>query len=386
MSDNAPYRIERRAAIVDHSAAVVPRPGDFAPPPAAMASDDADRVREALAVRYAPADGARLPGGLVRLGDVGARPGPRAVPGRAGRRRRVPGGAGGRGPPRRHAAHRPAAIRAVHVSRGDSDPTAAAVVRGALAGLRRQVGVAAAQAASLTADALAAIVATSPATPAGRRDVALARTMRDGLLRRAEAAVLTWGEVTAVADGSARLLIRRSKTDPEAAGATLYVSPPTRTALEAIRPPAVGGADLVFGLGKRQIGRRIAAMARRAGWPTRSRGTRRASAWPRTWPTPTWNCPPSWSPAAGPVPTCAPSTRGARPLAAAPWRATTAAAAKSAIVVPFLLWWAYTYCTANFPLGGHSPRPAWSSAQRSLGLRLLADARRYRGDQRRHSG
>ena len=39
--------------------------------------------------------------------------------------------------------------------------------------------------------------------------------MFDGMLRRSEAAVLTWADVVREADGSGRLTVRRSKTDPE---------------------------------------------------------------------------------------------------------------------------------------------------------------------------
>ena len=52
----------------------------------------------------------------------------------------------------------------------------------------------------------------------GRVDVALLATLRDGLLRRSEAAALTWGDVEFRDNGSALLQLRRSKTDQEAEG------------------------------------------------------------------------------------------------------------------------------------------------------------------------
>ena len=46
----------------------------------------------------------------------------------------------------------------------------------------------------------------------GRVDVALLSVLRDGLLRRSEAAELRWGDLELQEDGSARLHVRRSKT------------------------------------------------------------------------------------------------------------------------------------------------------------------------------
>ena len=55
--------------------------------------------------------------------------------------------------------------------------------------------------------------------------------MRDAMLRVSEAATLTWRDFETEADGSGRLLIRRSKTDPEGEGAVVFVSAPTMAAL-----------------------------------------------------------------------------------------------------------------------------------------------------------
>ena len=52
----------------------------------------------------------------------------------------------------------------------------------------------------------------------GNLDIALISLMRDALLRVSEAAVLTWRDIAAEADGTGRLLIRRSKTDTEGGG------------------------------------------------------------------------------------------------------------------------------------------------------------------------
>ena len=66
----------------------------------------------------------------------------------------------------------------------------------------------------------------------------------------------------------ALLHIRRSKTDPEAEGAVLYVGQAAAQALRAIMPEdaaVVDPAALVFGLSASQIGRRVNGAAKAAG-------------------------------------------------------------------------------------------------------------------------
>ena len=99
----------------------------------------------------------------------------------------------------------------------------------------------------------------------GRVDIALCCLMFDGQLRRAEAAVLTWADISRAADGSGRLTVRRSKTDPEGEGKVLWISPGTMEALDAIRGESDGDTDPVFGLSGQQISRRIAAACESAG-------------------------------------------------------------------------------------------------------------------------
>ena len=102
----------------------------------------------------------------------------------------------------------------------------------------------------------------------GRVDVALLSVLRDGLLRRSEAAELRWGDLELQEDGSARLHVRRSKTDPEAEGVVLYIGQEATQALQAIMPEdtaVVDPARRVFELSASQIGRRIDAAAKAAG-------------------------------------------------------------------------------------------------------------------------
>ena len=177
------------------------------------------------------------------------------------------------------------ALAAVHRSTGHQDPTDNEGVRKVMAGIARVNGRPQRQAKPLTETALAAVKATAgiprrhqgravraenawDARRRGQVDVALLSVLRDGLLRRSEAAVLRWGDVEIQDDGSARIHVRRSKTDPEAERAVLYIGPDAAAALVAIMPEGfavVDAAAPVFGLSASQIGRRVDAAAKAAG-------------------------------------------------------------------------------------------------------------------------
>ena len=66
-------------------------------------------------------------------------------------------------------------------------------------------------------------------------------------------------------DGSARITVVRSKTDAEAQGAVVAVTPAAMQAPSAIRPAGAGGDEKVFGLSESQIARRVKTIARAAG-------------------------------------------------------------------------------------------------------------------------
>ena len=66
-------------------------------------------------------------------------------------------------------------------------------------------------------------------------------------------------------DGSGRITVVRSKTDVEAAGAVVAITPAAMAALSAIQPAGVGGGEKVFGLSESQIARRVKAIAKGAG-------------------------------------------------------------------------------------------------------------------------
>ena len=180
------------------------------------------------------------------------------------------------------------AIRAAHIADQLPDPTADPRVRIRLAALARRHGRAQRQAAPLTHEDLALVqsVARRSARQLQRRpesyqalldarrdefDVALIALMRECLLRRSEAATITWGDLTLAPDGSGRLLVAKSKTDQGSEGATLYVSRSTMRLLYAALQ--LGSDDeTVFGIGAGRISQRISAAAERAGLAGRYSG------------------------------------------------------------------------------------------------------------------
>ena len=179
---------------------------------------------------------------------------------------------------------RRAAIRAAHEAAGLDDPTANERVRSTLAGLARQAAASGTgdsrQAPGLTATALAAVRATarrrrigrsgrreseSAAARRGLVDIALCSVMRDALLRRSEAAALTWGDIEKQEDGSGCLTIRVATSDLETRDSVQYVGAEAMLDLAAIRRPEAALTDPVFGLSAPQIGRRIKCAAAAAG-------------------------------------------------------------------------------------------------------------------------
>ena len=115
--------------------------------------------------------------------------------------------------------------------------------------------------------ASAAAASKRPSSPPQRAkfDVPLVAALSDAGLRRSEAAALTWGDVQRWDDGSGRITVIRSKTDAEAAGAVVAITPAAMLALDAIRPAEVGGEVKVFGLSESQIARRVKVITKAAG-------------------------------------------------------------------------------------------------------------------------
>ena len=177
-----------------------------------------------------------------------------------------------------------AAISHQHKEAGLPDPTATERFRKVLRGLTRRGARSSTgrqkQATGLTAEALAAIVATArlprsgptgrtersqTAAKRGRIDIALCAVMRDAMLRRSEAAALTWSDVEFRNDGTARVTIRISKSDQHGEGAVAFIGMAAAVTLKAIQPKEAGPTDRVFPFTSHTISRRIAAAAKAAG-------------------------------------------------------------------------------------------------------------------------
>ena len=152
-------------------------------------------------------------------------------------------------------------------------------VRASLKGWGRRLGKPQRQSGALTADVLAVIRLTAvqprkrgrgietpeQAAERARFDLALVAVLSDGGLRRSEASSLTWGDVVRWNDGSGRITVIRSKTDAEAQGAVVAITPVAVKALDAIRPMGVANDEKVFGLSESQIARRVKVIAKAAG-------------------------------------------------------------------------------------------------------------------------
>ena len=128
-----------------------------------------------------------------------------------------------------------AALAAMHKAGGHEDPTDNEGVKRVLQGISKAHGRSQRPAKPLSAEALAAVKATArlrrPLGAGGKRhesadraswrdrvDLALLSVLREGLLRRSEAAALTWGDVELRDNGTGQINIRRSKTDPQSRG------------------------------------------------------------------------------------------------------------------------------------------------------------------------
>ena len=172
-----------------------------------------------------------------------------------------------------------AAIAFIHRAADMHDPCASKEVKRTLSSATRKEGRMQRQAAALTSEALAMIQAAAyeprpgrggrmesrgTARRRGHVDVAMISLMRDAMLRVSEASELNWRDITAENDGTGRLLIRRSKTDPNGEGWVAFLSAPTMRMLGAMRG-GTSDTDSVFGLSSNQIANRIRKAAQVAG-------------------------------------------------------------------------------------------------------------------------
>ena len=174
-----------------------------------------------------------------------------------------------------------AAVRFRAKLAGQPDPAGEATAR-VLAGYRRTAADRGrGQAAPLSADGLAAILATAerPRTDGrgveshttaqrrGRLDAVIASLLFMGGLRRSEVSALEWRDVAVASDG-VLLTVRTSKTNQEGDTADVrYLKNGAAKAIRTVRAdrPDAAPTDRVVGLSPLQIQRRFTAAARAAG-------------------------------------------------------------------------------------------------------------------------
>ena len=107
------------------------------------------------------------------------------------------------------------------------DPGKTGAVRAALGRMRRTKDRRQAQALGLTRTLLERMTAASGDRLIDARNRALLAVAYDALLRRSELVALQVADLAMEPDGSATLLVRRGKTDPEGQGNVLYLAPDT---------------------------------------------------------------------------------------------------------------------------------------------------------------
>lgn len=125
------------------------------------------------------------------------------------------------------------AVGKMHRAAGLEDPARAEVVKLALQRMARASGTRQRQASPLVDDDVRMAIRAAGTAPALglQRDLALMMVMRDLLARRSEAVALDVEHIAFAKDGSATVLIARSKTDQEGQGAVRWLSPRTVTHL-----------------------------------------------------------------------------------------------------------------------------------------------------------
>ena len=109
--------------------------------------------------------------------------------------------------------------------------------------------------------------APAAAARRGVLDIALCSLLADAGLRVSEAAALSWADIARAPDGSGRVTVRRSKSDQEAVGAVVAITPTAMQDLAELRrgQPAADEAPVFGGLSGDRLARRIKAVAQAAG-------------------------------------------------------------------------------------------------------------------------
>ena len=171
-----------------------------------------------------------------------------------------------------------ASIATVHKAAGEHSPLEHVTVRRALTRMYRQRGWRQTQVEGLTWALRRRLVEATGNRLIDVRNRAILAVAYDAMLRRSELVALHVVDVTRERGGSASLLVRRAKTDPEGGGAMLYLHHDSVTLLRAwLRASGIAGGPLFRSLRKdgtvggrlheSQVPRLYKAMAARAGLP-----------------------------------------------------------------------------------------------------------------------
>ncbi|MYG48301.1 MAG: tyrosine-type recombinase/integrase [Gemmatimonadales bacterium] len=167
-------------------------------------------------------------------------------------------------------------IAAAHRAAGERSPLEHAEVRRALSRMRRRKGSRQEQVLGLTWQLRRRLIEASGDRLIDIRNRAMLAVSYDAMLRRSELVALQVVDVTLDRGGSASLLVRRAKNDPEGGGAVLYLhSDSVRLLKEWLAASGVSagplfrvvrkGGTLRGALHPGQVPRIYKAMARRAG-------------------------------------------------------------------------------------------------------------------------
>ena len=170
-----------------------------------------------------------------------------------------------------------ASIAAAHRAIGAGKTARSEVVRRALQRMHRRKGRRQEQARGLTGALRERLLAVPGDGPIDARNRALLAVAYDTLLRRGELVALQVTDIVEELDGSATVLVHRSKADPEGRGATVYLA---RDSLALVREwlaqsgvrhgrvfRSLCRGTLGEGLDASQVPRIFKAMAGRAGLP-----------------------------------------------------------------------------------------------------------------------
>ncbi len=170
-----------------------------------------------------------------------------------------------------------ASIAAAHRAVGAGKTARSEVVRRALQRMHRRKGRRQEQATGLTGALRERLLAVPGDGLIDARNRALLATAYDTLLRRGELVALQVTDIVEELDGSATVLVRRSKADPEGRGATVYLARDSLAlvrawlALSGVRRGRVFRSLCRGALGETldasQVPRIFKAMAERAGLP-----------------------------------------------------------------------------------------------------------------------